>query len=101
MTAAMEAGMADSDFVAPTGWESTKGSASPSMSKKFTFDRYGVTREFLDRVADLSEADGYHPNISFGTTYVNITIDARNGESLGEADRVFAEAVDRLALMEG
>lgn len=92
--------MADTHSVAPAGWESAKGSAAPSMSKKFTFERYGVTREFLDRVADLSEEDGYHPNISFGTTYVNITIDARDGETLGEADRAFAEAVDRLASIE-
>lgn len=92
--------MADSGFAAPPGWESAKGSAAPSISKKFTFERYAVTREFLDRVADLSEEDGYHPNISFGTTYVNITIDARDGEALGEADRAFAEAVDRLAVMD-
>ena len=88
--------MAEGDLVVPAGWEPGKGS-SVSMSKQFKFDRYGITREFLDRVAELSEQDGYHPNISFGTTYVNITIDARDGEQLGEPDRAFAVEVDRLA----
>ncbi|WP_018861823.1 4a-hydroxytetrahydrobiopterin dehydratase [Thioalkalivibrio sp. ALJ3] len=88
--------MADSDLVVPAGWEPGKGS-SATISKQFTFDRYGITREFLDRVAELSEEDGYHPNISFGTTYVNITIDARDGDQIGEADQRFAQAVDRLA----
>ncbi|MGM0553704.1 MAG: 4a-hydroxytetrahydrobiopterin dehydratase [Pseudomonadota bacterium] len=88
--------MAQSDQLVPSGWEPGKGS-SVSISKQFTFDRYGITREFLDRVAELSEQDGYHPNISFGTTYVNITIDARDGERIGEADQRFAEEVDRLA----
>ncbi|ADC71383.1 MULTISPECIES: 4a-hydroxytetrahydrobiopterin dehydratase [Thioalkalivibrio] len=88
--------MADSDLVVPAGWEPGKGS-SATISKQFTFDRYGITREFLDRVAELSEEDGYHPNISFGTTYVNITIDARDGDRIGEADQRFAQEVDRLA----
>ncbi|WP_018144347.1 MULTISPECIES: 4a-hydroxytetrahydrobiopterin dehydratase [unclassified Thioalkalivibrio] len=88
--------MADTDLVVPAGWEPGKGT-SASMSKQFTFDRYGITRKFLDHVADLSEQDGYHPNISFGTTYVNITIDARDGEQLGEGDKAFALEVDRLA----
>lgn len=88
--------MAENGDVVPAGWEPGKGSLV-SISKQYTFDRYGVTRDFLDRVADLSEADGYHPNISFGTTYVNITIDARDGEAIGEADRAFALEVDRLA----
>jgi len=88
--------MADSELVVPSGWEPAKGAAA-SISKQFKFDRYGITREFLDRVAELSDADGYHPNISFGTTYVNITIHAREGEELGEADRQFALEVDRLA----
>ncbi|WP_018649348.1 MULTISPECIES: 4a-hydroxytetrahydrobiopterin dehydratase [unclassified Thioalkalivibrio] len=88
--------MADSDLVVPAGWEPGKGS-SATISKQFTFDRYGITREFLDRVAELSEEDGYHPNISFGTTYVNITIDARDGDRIGEGDQRFAQEVDRLA----
>jgi pterin-4a-carbinolamine dehydratase len=87
--------VADSDLVVPEGWDPGRGKAA-TLNKRFNFERYGQTRDFLDRVAELSDQDSYHPNISFGTTYVNITIDARNGECLGEADVAFALEIDRL-----
>ena len=87
--------MADSDLVVPEGWDPGRGKAA-QLNKRYSFEGYGQTRDFLDRVAELSEGEGYHPNISFGTTYVNITIDARNGERLEEADVAFALEVDRL-----
>ncbi|HSP00807.1 MAG TPA: 4a-hydroxytetrahydrobiopterin dehydratase [Thioalkalivibrio sp.] len=87
--------MADSDLVLPEGWDPGRGKAA-SLSKRFSFEGYGKTRDFLDQVAELSEQDEYHPNISFGTTYANITIDARNGEKLDQADVTFALEVDRL-----
>jgi len=79
----------------PEGWDPGRGKAA-TLNKRFNFEGYGKTRDFLDQVAELSEQDGYHPNISFGTTYVNITIDARNGEKLDQSDVKFALEVDRL-----
>lgn len=87
--------MADSDLVVPEGWDPGRGKAA-HLIKRFSFERYGQTRDFLDRVAELAEGEGYHPNISFGTTYVNITIDARNGERLEAEDVAFALEIDRL-----
>jgi 4a-hydroxytetrahydrobiopterin dehydratase len=87
--------VADSDLVVPEGWDPGRGKTA-QLSKRFSFDRYGQTRDFLDRVAELSEGEDYHPNISFGTTYVNITIDARNGERIEAADVAFALEIDRL-----
>jgi len=92
--------VADSDLVVPEGWDPGRGKAA-ALNKRYNFERYGQTRDFLDRVAELSESDGYHPNISFGTTYVNITIDARDGERLGEADVAFALEIDRLYVDKG
>jgi 4a-hydroxytetrahydrobiopterin dehydratase len=87
--------VAETDLVLPEGWDPGRGKAA-ILSKRFTFERYAQTRDFLDRVAEMADGEGYHPNISFGTTYVNITIDARNGERLEEADVAFAKEIDRL-----
>lgn len=69
----------------------------PTLHKRFVFGSYGQTRRFLDALAELSEQSGLHPqNINFGTTYVNITLDANDGQVLGEAERNFALQIDAL-----
>ncbi|CAZ86901.1 putative Pterin-4a-carbinolamine dehydratase [Thiomonas arsenitoxydans] len=70
----------------------------PMLFKRFAFGSYAQTRAFLDALAALSEETGQHPqNINFGTTYVNITLDAADGATLGEAERAFAARVNALA----
>ena len=70
----------------------------PTLFKRFGFDSYGQTRDFLDALAALSEETGLHPqNINFGTTYVNITLDAEDGKTMGEAEHAFAARIDALA----
>ena len=44
------------------------------LEKRFEFDDYHATRNFLDRLGELSEAKKIFPDISFGKTYVNITL---------------------------
>ncbi|HEY5644707.1 MAG TPA: 4a-hydroxytetrahydrobiopterin dehydratase [Pseudomonadales bacterium] len=79
----------------PEGWE-TRGKP-PTMFRRFTFGNYADTRTFLDALAELSEETGIHPqNINFGTTYVNITLDAEGGKELTEAERALAARINEL-----
>ena len=69
----------------------------PRLERKYLFDNYEDLRDFLDRAADLSEREGYYPDMGFGRDYVNITIHVEEGEEeLGEAQRRFAEQLDEL-----
>ncbi len=78
-----------------TTWEERGKPAT--LFKRFAFERYGATRDFLDALAALSEETGLHPqNINFGTTYVNITLEAVEGGELDEAVRAFATRIDAL-----
>ena len=66
---------------------------------RFEFDSYDATRDFLDKLGEHSEATQRFPDISFGRTYVNITIrpeDDGAEAQLSEADRVFAAEIDAL-----
>ncbi|MCA1979476.1 MAG: 4a-hydroxytetrahydrobiopterin dehydratase [Thiobacillus sp.] len=79
----------------PAGWEAR--GKPPTLFRRFSFGAYGETRAFLDALAALSEETGVHPqNINFGTTYVNVTLEAADGETLSDADTVFARRVDAL-----
>ena len=69
------------------------------LERRFEFDGYSSTRDFLDKLGEHSEATQRFPDISFGSTYVNITLrpQADGDEAkLSEADHVFAAEIDAL-----
>ena len=67
------------------------------LEKRFEFDSYNSTRDFLDKLGDHSEAIQRFPDISFGRTYVNITIRPVDEDGpLNDDDRAFAAEIDDL-----
>lgn len=64
--------------------------------KRVFFDDYSMTRDFLDWMAEISEREGYYPDMNFGRTHVNITmyVDEESKE-LSDAQRRFADEVAR------
>ncbi|MFN4263376.1 MAG: 4a-hydroxytetrahydrobiopterin dehydratase [Thioalkalivibrionaceae bacterium] len=94
----------------PDGWEMGKGH-SRTLSKRFGFGSYAVTRQFLDGLAEIAEARARHPNISFGTTYANVTLECVSAESsdnavaegshpgddVNRADHEYVEDIEALA----
>lgn len=58
---------------------------------------YASTRIFLERLNSLSEQKGCFPDISFGRTYVNLTVRAEGeGAEIGPSETSFAAAIDDL-----
>ena len=69
------------------------------LERRIEFDDYESTRTFLERLNALAESEGRFPDISFGRTYVNLTLRAEGegeGEAIGESDELFAAAIDGL-----
>ena len=69
------------------------------LERRFEFESYNATRDFLDRLGDFSEAKQRFPDISFGRTYVNITLrpESEGDDSqLSDDDRSFALEIDAL-----
>ncbi len=67
------------------------------LERRIEFADYQATRDFLERLNDLSEAQQRFPDISFGRTYVNITVRPERDEAeLGEDEQAFAAAIDAL-----
>lgn len=71
------------------------------LERRLEFASYDATRDFLDRASELSERHGIYPDMSFGRTYVNITLHADDPDDpeapVGEHLHRFAEALDALA----
>ncbi|MGC6482875.1 MAG: 4a-hydroxytetrahydrobiopterin dehydratase [Synechococcus sp.] len=79
------------------GWEERK--RPMRLERRFEFETYGATRDFLDRLGSFSEAQQRFPDISFGRTYVNITLrplDESDAALLQDDDHAFAAGVDGL-----
>lgn len=85
--------MPDADNPIP-GWQ--RQDLPPMLSRRFEFATYAETRRFLDRVADVAEKVQRYPNLSFGKTYVSVTIDA-DGKKIGPEIVELARQIDTLA----
>ncbi len=74
--------------------------AVATLNQRFDFASYAETRQFLDQLADLSKREDYYPNINFGKTYANVSIDSegqavlreRNSGFIGEMRALVASA---------
>jgi 4a-hydroxytetrahydrobiopterin dehydratase len=67
------------------------------LERRIEFADYAATRAFLERLNDLSETRQRFADISFGRTYVNITVRPDDdGLPLGQVDHDFAAAIDAL-----
>ncbi len=83
----------------PQGWEAR--GKPPTLFRRFTFERYAKTRDFLDALAALSEELGQHPhNINFATTHVNVTLESGEAGELSAADFMFASRINMLVASE-
>ncbi len=70
----------------------------PRLEGRFEFLDYAELREFLDRLAELSEREGLYPDIGFGKTYVNVTIYADDDAKIVDTRQYeFACRLDELA----
>jgi len=67
------------------------------LERRIEFADYDQTRLFLDRLGELSEREGRYPDISFGRTYVNLTVrpEAEEG-TVGPPEESFAATIDGL-----
>ena len=69
------------------------------LERRFEFPTYELTRDFLDRLGELSEKRKRFPDVSFGKNYVNLTLQPESEENdapLSENDMTFASEIDGL-----
>ena len=69
------------------------------LEKRFEFESYEKTRDFLDTLGSFCEKVSRFPDISFGKTYANITIrpsETNEIEEISKVDHEFATQIDLL-----
>ena len=52
---------------------------------------------FVQRAGDLAEAEGHHPDISFGWGYATVSLQTKKIKGLHENDFIMAAKLDQIA----
>ena len=79
------------------GWDVEKDSnESFYIIKEFKFENFLLSLNFVNKIGDLAEREGHHPDIWFGWGYAKIKIFTHAINGLHESDFVLAAKIDKM-----
>ncbi len=67
------------------------------IERAFKFRNFREALALVRDVGGLAEAEGHHPDISFGWGYATVSLSTRTIKGLHENDFIMAAKIDRLA----
>ena len=79
------------------GWDITEDKNKVFfLFKKFKFENFIKSQNFVNEVGKISEDEGHHPDISFGWGYAEIKITTHAIKGLSENDFILAAKIDKI-----
>ena len=66
------------------------------MIKKFSFENFKKSQEFVNKIGEIAESENHHPDISFGWGYCEVKIFTHAIKGLAESDFILAAKIDNL-----
>ena len=79
------------------GWDITEDKNKIFfLNKKFKFENFIKSQNFVNEVGKISEEEGHHPDISFGWGYAEIKITTHAIKGLSENDFILAAKIDKI-----
>ncbi len=66
------------------------------LEKNFKFKNFLNSQNFINKVGEISEEEGHHPDILFGWGYSKISITTHAIEGLSENDFILAAKIDQI-----
>jgi 4a-hydroxytetrahydrobiopterin dehydratase len=75
------------------GWKAVNGH---HLRKEYRFADFLEAQQFVNRVGDLAEEQGHHPDICFGWGKAEIQIWTHKIDGLTESDFILAAKIDEL-----
>jgi 4a-hydroxytetrahydrobiopterin dehydratase len=66
------------------------------IERSWRFKTFEQAFAFVGRIADLAEAEGHHPDISFGWGYARVSLHTHKIKGLHENDFIMAAKINRL-----
>jgi 4a-hydroxytetrahydrobiopterin dehydratase len=75
------------------GWEVVEGH---HLRRRYEFPNFARALALVNRIGEVAEAEGHHPDISFGWGYCEVTLYTHAIDGLSESDFILAAKIDRL-----
>ena len=80
------------------GWEVVEDKIDGfHLIKSFKFDNFVKSQEFVNKVGEIAEAEGHHPDLWFGWGYARIKIFTHAIKGLAESDFILAAKIDKIS----
>ena len=77
------------------GW--TLENEARRLERDFKFKNFAGALAFVNRVGEIAEAEGHHPDIAFGWGYARITLFTHKIGGLHENDFIVAAKINQVA----
>jgi 4a-hydroxytetrahydrobiopterin dehydratase len=65
------------------------------IERRFQFSNFREALAFVDKVGELAESEGHHPDVSFGWGYATVSLRTKKIKGLQENDFIMASKIDR------
>jgi len=79
------------------GWEvKNENSKKYYLIKEFKFKNFLESQNFVNKVGQIAENEGHHPDIWFGWGYAKIKIFTHSIDGLAESDFILASKIDKI-----
>ena len=79
------------------GWDvMSDGEKNYYLEKKFKFQNFIESQEFVNKVCLIAEIEGHHPDINFGWGYTKVKIFTHAIKGLAESDFILAAKIDQI-----
>jgi 4a-hydroxytetrahydrobiopterin dehydratase len=75
------------------GWEVV---GDHHLRRRYEFANFRRALEFVNRVGQVSEREGHHPDVTFGWGHCELTIYTHAVDGLTESDFILAAKIDKL-----
>lgn len=66
------------------------------LHKRFTFDGFKAVRDFVDKICDLADQEGHHPDVCFSYDYVDVSVSTHSIGGLSENDFILASKISKV-----
>jgi len=66
------------------------------IERSFRFRNFREALTFVQEIGELAEAEGHHPNISFGWGNATVSLQTKKIKGLHENDFIMAAKIDRI-----
>ncbi len=79
------------------GWDVKEDDAKNFyLIKEFKFENFFKSQNFINKVGEIAEKEGHHPDICFGWGYAKVKIFTHAIKGLAESDFILAAKIDKI-----